>query len=154
MSQLTNKQPRMESHLCFGSRPPRGGKGKKDGPGDNSRRTSNDHRHPKQYQSDDAMMLHFVIIQAVEEILVYPRPFGLAAGASEMGNYRCGCEADFPAGSPHSELPVGFLGVHKKTLIESADLLIGFAANHKACADDPIHLLLTIVWPAAVITQY
>src|SRR5258706_7688720 len=99
------------------------------------------------------MMLEFVAIKAVEEITVHLDPIMDATRAPKMSHHRPRIEGDFPAAIVNATLPVGFFGVHEEALIEPPCPFINLLAQDHAGADNPFHVTLAVMRPAAVIAQ-
>src|SRR5258706_5990440 len=96
------------------------------------------------------MMLEFVAIKAVEEITVHLDPIMDATRAPKMSHHRPRIEGDFPAAIVNATLPVGFFGVHEEALIEPPCPFINLLAQDHAGADNPFHVTLAVMRPAAV----
>src|SRR5580704_6476139 len=68
-----------------------------------------------------------------------------------MNDFGVGRKPNFPTSGTDAGLPVGFLGVHKKSLVEAPHFLENRSTNEHTRADNPIDFTVAIVIPLAVI---
>ena len=100
------------------------------------------------------MVLTLIVIEALEKMSVDPRLLSRTARPAQMRDDGGRREPDRPARVAYPLLPVCFLGIHEKRLVEPAGSLENLATHEHTRADDPVHFPLGVVIPSPIVADH